>query len=218
VPARTLILDTTGVPDPHCLVRRDQAEQDRSGRAGPGDRDPRGPKILPVLALEEWLQAAGISEGPVFRPVALGGRVSAERLRAPSIAEVVKKYARLAGLDATAFAAHSLRSGFLTSAAEGGASVFKMMEISRHRSMDILRGYVRRVDLFKEPRERRSCDPWREQVKTILEAYWLPGLGVLVVALVPLAWLIDHLSDRAEAARRGRRQEPPAPERHTDAP
>jgi hypothetical protein len=47
---------------------------------------------------------------------------------------------------------HSLRSGFLTSAAEAGASasVFKMMEVSRHRSMDTLCGYVRRADLFRE--------------------------------------------------------------------
>jgi hypothetical protein len=45
---------------------------------------------------------------------------------------------------------HSLRAGFLTSAAEHGASVSKMMEVSRHRSLDTLRGYVRRVDLFKE--------------------------------------------------------------------
>ena len=35
-------------------------------------------------------------------------------------------------------------------AAESGASVFKMTEVSRHRSLDTLRGYVRRVDLFKE--------------------------------------------------------------------
>jgi hypothetical protein len=31
-----------------------------------------------------------------------------------------------------------------------GAAVFKMMEVSRHKSVDGLRGYVRRVDLFKE--------------------------------------------------------------------
>jgi hypothetical protein len=34
-----------------------------------------------------------------------------------------------------------------------------MTEVSRHRSLDTLRGYVRRVDLFKEyaGAERRSC-------------------------------------------------------------
>jgi len=39
-----------------------------------------------------------------------------------------------------------------------GASVFKMTEVSRHRSLDTLRGYVRRVDLFKEHAGRRSCE------------------------------------------------------------
>jgi len=31
---------------------------------------------------------------------------------------------------------HSLRSGFLTSAAEAGVSVLKMVEVSRHKSVD----------------------------------------------------------------------------------
>jgi hypothetical protein len=53
-------------------------------------------------------------------------------------------YATRAGLDPRTFAGHSLRAGFLTSAAEHGASVFKMMEVSRHRSVDTLRGSVRR--------------------------------------------------------------------------
>jgi len=54
------------------------------------------------------------------------------------------------GLEASTFSGHSLRSGFLTSAAESGASIWKLAEVSRHRSLDTLRGYVRRVDLFKE--------------------------------------------------------------------
>ena len=47
-------------------------------------------------------------------------------------------------------AGHSLRAGFLTSAAESGASVLKMVEVSRHKSIDMLRTYVRRADLFRE--------------------------------------------------------------------
>jgi hypothetical protein len=62
------------------------------------------------------------------------------------VARIVKQYATRAGLDPSTFAAHSLRAGFLTSAAEHGASVLKLMEVSRHRSVDTLRGYVRRVD------------------------------------------------------------------------
>ena len=63
----------------------------------------------------------------------------------------MKRYAELAGLDPAALVAgHSLRAGFLTSAAEAGASIWKMTEVSRHRSIETLRGYVRRADLFKE--------------------------------------------------------------------
>jgi formate dehydrogenase assembly factor FdhD len=47
-------------------------------------------------------------------------------------------------------AAHSLRSGFLTSAAANGASIFKMMDVSRHKSIDTLRGYVRDAEMFHD--------------------------------------------------------------------
>jgi hypothetical protein len=65
-------------------------------------------------------------------------------------AEIVKVHARRAGLDPKLFAGHSLRSGFLTSAAARGASIFKMADQSRHKSMDTLRGYVRDAEIFKD--------------------------------------------------------------------
>ncbi len=62
----------------------------------------------------------------------------------------MKRHAALAGFRPEAFAGHSLRAGFLTSGAEAGASIFKLMEVSRHKSVDTLSGYVRRAELFKE--------------------------------------------------------------------
>lgn len=110
----------------------------------------RGARACPVKAVKAWLAAASISAGPIFRPVGKGGRVSGARLSADAVAVVVKEAAERAGLDATIFAGHSLRSGFLTSAAKRGASVFKMMDVSRHRSIDTLRGYVRDAELFTD--------------------------------------------------------------------
>jgi integrase len=83
----------------------------------------------------------------VFRAVTKGGKVSDIALADDSASRIVKRYALRVGLEVASFSGHSLRSGFLTSAAESG---FKMAEVSRHRSLDTLRGYVRRVDLFKE--------------------------------------------------------------------
>jgi site-specific recombinase XerD len=73
-----------------------------------------------------------------------------DALAAESVADLVKKYAEAAGLDPDVYAGHSLRAGFLTSGAEAGASIFKLMEVSRHKSVDTLRGYVRRAELFKD--------------------------------------------------------------------
>ncbi|WP_198321085.1 hypothetical protein [Azohydromonas aeria] len=43
-----------------------------------------------------------------------------------------------------------LHAGVLTSAAEAGAGVLKLVEVSRHRSFDTVRGYVRSAELFKD--------------------------------------------------------------------
>jgi integrase len=110
----------------------------------------RGHPACPVKAVKAWLRAAGITEGPLFRPVAKGGRLGAERLKAEAVCDIVQAYAARLGLKASDFGAHSLRAGFLTSAARRGASVFKMRDVSRHKSMDVLQAYVRDADLFKD--------------------------------------------------------------------
>ncbi len=48
------------------------------------------------------------------------------------------------------FGGHSRRAGFLMSAAENGASVFRMMDVSRHKSGETVREYVRRAEEFKD--------------------------------------------------------------------
>jgi integrase len=63
--------------------------------------------------------------------------------------KMIKKRSAAAGLDPALFSGHSMRAGFLTSAAEAGADVLKMSEVSRHKSLDVLRRYVRRSNLFK---------------------------------------------------------------------
>ncbi len=66
------------------------------------------------------------------------------------MADIVKAHAERVELDPTLFAGHSLRAGFLTSAAAKGASIFKMMDVSRHRSVETLKGYVREAELFQD--------------------------------------------------------------------
>jgi site-specific recombinase XerD len=128
-------------------IRRGKTDQEGAGRT---IAIPRGDVACPVKALRAWLEAAAIDAGPIFRPIDRAGTVRASRLTCRSVANFVKAYAARAGLDASTFSGHSLRSGFLTSAAAKGASIFKMMDQSGHKSVDTLRGYVRDAELFKD--------------------------------------------------------------------
>jgi site-specific recombinase XerD len=141
------VADLTEVPDGlRILIRRSKGDQEGQGQEV---AIPRGYRLRPVEALQAWLARAEITSGPVFRPI-IGARVGDGPLSAYSVATAVQRRCRLAGIDPSTFAAHSLRSGYLTSAAESGASIFKMIEQSRHKSMDTLRSYVRSADRFKE--------------------------------------------------------------------
>ncbi|RZL28945.1 MAG: integrase, partial [Sphingomonas sp.] len=55
-----------------------------------------------------------------------------------------------AGYDPAQVSGHSLRAGFLTEAARQGATVFKMKEVSRHKSIEVLSDYVRSHELFRD--------------------------------------------------------------------
>ena len=128
-------------------IRGSKTDQERAGAT---IAIARGDVACPAMALREWLEAAGIESGPIFRPIDKGGTVRTTRLTDRSVANIVKAYASRAGFDASVFSGHSLRAGFLTSAAGKGASIFKMMDVSRHKSVDTLRGYVRDAELFKD--------------------------------------------------------------------
>lgn len=104
----------------------------------------------PVQALQDWLTVAEIEKDAVFRRMFVHDTVGKQRLSAQSVALVVKEHARRAGLDWQRYAGHSLRSGYLTSAANQRASIFKMADQSRHKSLDVLREYVGREDLFND--------------------------------------------------------------------
>ena len=66
-----------------------------------------------------------------------------------NVALIIKKHALKAGLDDKKYAGHSLRSGFATATAELGASERNIMAMTGHKSVDMVRRYIREADLFK---------------------------------------------------------------------
>jgi site-specific recombinase XerD len=128
-------------------IRRSKTDQESQGAT---IAIPRGAVACPVEAFRAWTMAAGITAGPVFRPIGKGQRLQDTRLTDRGLVKIIKRHATRVGLDPKQFAGHSLRSGFLTSAAARGANLFRMADQSRHRSIEVLRGYVRCTELFKD--------------------------------------------------------------------
>jgi site-specific recombinase XerD len=106
-------------------------------------------ETCPVRSLRAWLLAADLHTGPLFRAVDRWGHVR-KALTDQVVALLVKKYAERAGLDPAVFSGHSLRAGLVTSAAVAGASERKIMDQTRHRSVTMVRRYVRDGNLFRE--------------------------------------------------------------------
>lgn len=97
----------------------------------------RGPA---AHALAAWLAATPATEGPLFRRLHKGGKVGTTALSADQVARIVQRRAKLAGLDGD-WAAHSLRSGFVTEAGRQGVPLGEVMAMTEHRSVTTVMGY-----------------------------------------------------------------------------
>jgi site-specific recombinase XerD len=83
-------------------------------------------------------------------PINRHGHIGEARLGDKAVALVVKRSALAAGLDPTKYAGHSLRAGLATSAAAGGAQERDIMRQTGHRSVQMLRRYIRDGELFRD--------------------------------------------------------------------
>jgi site-specific recombinase XerD len=128
-------------------VRKSKTDQEQRGQTVPL---PTRHFMRPVQALRDWLDRAGITEGHIFRRISPGGTVLADPLSGAVVAAIVKRYCPLAGLDPASFAGHSLRAGFVTSAVEEGASAIRIADVTRHRDLNTVLIYVRRLNSFVE--------------------------------------------------------------------
>lgn len=101
------------------------------------------PKTCPVRSLRTWIDAAGITDGHLFRSVNRHGQVSQGHLTDRVVAMVVKRLGEKIGLDPANLAGHSLRAGFATSAARAGAPSHSIRRQTRHKSDAMLSRYIR---------------------------------------------------------------------------
>lgn len=113
------------------------------------------PAMCPVRAVEQWLTAAKITSGPLFRKVDRHGRIGGKPMNPRSVAFIVKR--DLPGnADTLQFAGHSLRAGFVTQAAQDGTPEYEIQEVTKHKSADMLRRYIRDKGIGQHAAIRRA--------------------------------------------------------------
>ncbi len=129
--------------------RRSKTDQEGQGRRV-GLPYGSNPATCPVRSVEAWREASGVEAGALWRSVTRHGHLGAGRLTPAAVALVVKRSAERAGLDPAKYSGHSLRAGFATAAAQAGASERSIQAQTGHRSLTVLRGYIRDGSLFRE--------------------------------------------------------------------
>ena len=106
-----------------------------------------GTRIRPITRLQAWIEAAALSQSdsPLFLTMHSGNRIHPH-----DVNRIVKQKVKRLGLDPDYYSAHSLRAGFVTSAARHGALIHKIMDVTRHTSTATVMQYVRDADKFSD--------------------------------------------------------------------
>ena len=114
-----------------CRTRARETDA-RSGRSRRGSPPPR------------------IHRGPVFRQMRRGDTLTDRRLSDQSVALIVKRRAQAAGVPPALLSGHSLRAGYATAAAAAGVEERKIANVTRHKNLPVLRGYIRAATAFDD--------------------------------------------------------------------
>ena len=94
-------------------------------------------EFCPVTFLKKWLDISKIKKGLIFN------------ISDKSVVLLIKKYTSVAGLDSQKYSGHSLRSGFATVSADFGADERSIMNMTGHKTTQMVRRYIKEANLFK---------------------------------------------------------------------
>jgi integrase len=114
-------------------------------------------QLCPVRALRRWQDAAGLTDGPLFRRIWLppprGGiprppTVGTAAIDPRTVARIVQARAAAAGFDPAALGGHSLKRGALTTGMDLGVHPARLKRLGRHRSYAVMDAYLEHGDPF----------------------------------------------------------------------
>ena len=129
------------------IIRRSKTDQEGRGQRIP---IPEGNTIKPLEHLRRWLNFSKIEKGYLFQTLLKGGIPSGKPVDSGEVARIIKLYTKRIGLNPNDYSGHSLRAGFVTSAAVHHARIDKIMEVTRHKSAESVMKYIRDEDSFSD--------------------------------------------------------------------
>jgi integrase len=120
-------------------------------------------ETCPVRSVQEWMHAAHIETGAVFRAINRHGQIKKSAISDKSIALIITRNAYVCEIVATAkeektrdstvlipdFGGHSLRAGFVTQAILNNVPEHSIMSHTGHKKSDTLKKYIREVNKWK---------------------------------------------------------------------
>ena len=107
-----------------------------------------------ILALYDrcatWISKGAIATGPIFRKVTRHDKVGCTPLNKDSVGVCSERAGERAGYDPSTLGGHSLRAGLATQAAMNGATELMIMKQTGHRSLAMLRRYIRDGEMWRK--------------------------------------------------------------------
>ena len=105
--------------------------------------------LCAARAVRRYLAEADVMSGPLFRALDMRRQLTSRPIAGIDVANLVKRLARRARLEGD-FSGHSLRAGFATTAAAAKVSLDSIARTTRHKSLNVLLGYVRPAQVFDD--------------------------------------------------------------------
>lgn len=97
----------------------------------------------PVMAIKDWIDKAGIKEGPVFRPINRWGQIQEKALNPSAINEFLKSLGTMCDFDfIPQLSSHSFRRGFSTTAARENVAFDLIKKQGGWRNEATVREYI----------------------------------------------------------------------------
>lgn len=133
-----------------CFLPRSKSDRQAQGTSY---KVPALSRLCPVSATWEWVDAAGLTEGPLFRGIDRWGRVGGGPLHANSLIPMLRRLFTDVGLpDVEDYSSHSLRRGFAGWANASGWDIKALMEYVGWKDVHSAMRYIDATDAFGRDR------------------------------------------------------------------